>query len=213
MAEYGVEKEPLGIDGTTLSYLFAEAFKKRGIKVVHAKPTMDIARMIKTVDEIELMRITCANSEKAFAAIVDAIRPGIRECDLVGIGIKALYEEGDDHTEDLVCCSGYNTNPYGWSFTDKPLQVGDLVYIDVDGASYQGYKSCVYRTFCVRQGEPGAEGRLRGVPGHALRRHGHHQGRRHRLATCSTKWPDSPSTGATTPGLRSVPTRWATAWD
>jgi Xaa-Pro aminopeptidase len=94
------------------------------------------------------MRITCANSEKAFAAIVDAIRPGIREMDLVGIGIKALYEEGDDHTEDLVCCSGHNTNPYGWSFTDKPIQVGDLVYIDVDGASYQGYKSCIYRTFC-----------------------------------------------------------------
>jgi Xaa-Pro dipeptidase len=148
MAEYGVEKEPLGLDGTTLQYLFAEAFKKKGIQVVHGKPTMDFARMIKTKDEIELMRITCANSEKAFAAIVDAIRPGIRECDLVGIGIKALYEEGDDHTEDLVCCSGYNTNPYGWSFTDKPIRPGDLIYIDVDGASYQGYKSCVYRTFC-----------------------------------------------------------------
>ena len=148
MAEYGVEKEPLGIDGTTLSSLYAEAFRKRGIQAVHAKPTMDFARMIKTQDEVELMRITCANSEKAFAAIVDAIRPGIRECDLVGIGIKALYEEGDDHTEDLVCCSGFNTNPYGWSFTDKPIQVGDLIYIDVDGASYQGYKSCIYRTFC-----------------------------------------------------------------
>jgi Xaa-Pro aminopeptidase len=148
MAEYGVEKEPLGIDGTTLSYLYGGAFKKRGIEVVHAKPTMDLARMIKTEDEIELMRITCGNSETAFAAIAEAIRPGIRECDLVAIGIKALYEEGDDHTEDLVCCSGYNTNPYGWSFTDKPIRPGDLIYIDVDGASYQGYKSCVYRTFC-----------------------------------------------------------------
>jgi Xaa-Pro aminopeptidase len=148
MTEYGVEKEPLGIDGSTLQMLFAEAFKKKGIEVVHGKPTMDEARLIKTPDEIELMRITCANSEKAFADIVDAIRPGIRECDLVGIGIKALYEEGDDHTEDLVCCSGYNTNPYGWSFSDKPIRPGDLIYIDVDGASYQGYKSCVYRTFC-----------------------------------------------------------------
>jgi len=148
MAEYGVENEPLGIDGSTLQMLFAEAFRKKGIEVVHGKPTMDEARLIKTQDEIELMRITCANSEKAFAAIVDAIRPGVRECDLVGIGIKALYEEGDDHTEDLVCCSGYNTNPYGWSFSDKPIRPGDLVYIDVDGASYQGYKSCVYRTFC-----------------------------------------------------------------
>ena len=102
MKEHGVEEEPLGIDGTTLQMLYAEAFNKKRIKVVHGKPTMDKARLIKTQDEIELMRITCANSETAFAAIADAIRPGIRECDLVGIGIKALYEEGDDHTEDLV---------------------------------------------------------------------------------------------------------------
>ena len=148
MKEHGVEKEPLGIDGTTLQMIYAEAFTKKGINVVHGKPTLDEARWIKTKDEIELMRITCANSEKAFADIVDAIKPGIRECDLVGIGIKALYEQGDDHTEDLVCCSGYNTNPYGWSFTDKPIRPGDLIYIDVDGASYQGYMSCVYRTFC-----------------------------------------------------------------
>ena len=152
LAEHGVEKEPLGLDGSTLEMLYGEAFKKAGIEAVHAKVTLDEARMIKTRDEIELMRITCANSEKAFADIVDAIRPGIRECDLVGIGIKALYEQGDDHTEDLVCCSGHNTNPFGWSFTDKPISAGDLIYIDVDGASYQGYMSCIYRTFCCGKG-------------------------------------------------------------
>ena len=130
----------------------------------------------------------------------------------MGIGIKALYEEGCDHTEDLVCCSGHNTNPYGWSFTDKPLQVGDLVYIDVDGASYQGYKSCVYRTFCVRQGQRGAEGRLRGVPGDALRRHGDHQRRLHRLGSAREVAGFARSTGATTPGPRSVRTPSATVW-
>jgi Xaa-Pro aminopeptidase len=148
MAEYGVEKEPLAIDGSTLGHLFVEAFARRGITCMHGKPTMDYARMIKTVDEVELIKIACSNSERAFAAIVDAIRPGIRECDLVGIGLRELYAEGVDHTEDLVCMSGQNTNPYGWTFTDKMIRPGDLVYIDVDGASYQGYKTCIYRTFC-----------------------------------------------------------------
>lgn len=148
MAEHGLSGEPLAIDGTTCGMILERALTRGGIITAYGKPIMDRARMIKTADEIELMRITCGNSESAFAAIVDAIRPGIRECDLVGIGIKALYQEGADHTEDLVCCSGFNTNPYGWSFTDKPLRPGDLVYIDVDGNSYQGYKSCVYRTFC-----------------------------------------------------------------
>jgi Xaa-Pro dipeptidase len=66
----------------------------------------------------------------------------------VGIGIKELYAEGADHTEDLVCMSGENTNPYCWTFTDRMIRPGDLVYVDVDGASYQGYKTCIYRTFC-----------------------------------------------------------------
>ncbi|MCL6477578.1 MAG: Xaa-Pro peptidase family protein [Peptococcaceae bacterium] len=148
MHEHGLSNEPVGIDGTVLSMLYAEAFAKKGIKAVYAKQTMDNARMVKTVDEIEILRIAAANTEKAFAAVADAIRPGIRECDLVGIGLKALYEEGVDHTEDFVCMSGYNTNPYNWSFTDKPIRPGDLIYIDVDGAAYQGYKTCVYRTFC-----------------------------------------------------------------
>jgi hypothetical protein len=46
--------------------------------------------------------------------------------DLVGIGIKRLYEEGCDHTEDLVCMSGYNTNPYNRTFTDRAIRPGDL---------------------------------------------------------------------------------------
>ncbi|MEW6425219.1 MAG: Xaa-Pro peptidase family protein [Bacillota bacterium] len=148
MEDHGLKNEPVGIDGTALSMLYAEAFAKRGIKAVYAKQTMDNARMVKTVDEIEIIKIAAANTEKAFAAIAEAIRPGIRECDLVGIGLKALYEEGVDHTEDFVCMSGYNTNPYNWSFTDKPIRPGDLIYVDVDGAAYQGYKTCVYRTFC-----------------------------------------------------------------
>jgi Xaa-Pro dipeptidase len=148
MAQYGVEKETLAIDGSTLEHLYFEAFGRKGIQCMHGKPVMDFTRMIKTVDEIELIKISCSNAERAFAAITDAIRPGVRECDLVGIGIKELYLEGDDHTEDLVCMSGENTNPYGWTFSDRMIRPGDLVYIDVDGASYQGYKTCIYRTFC-----------------------------------------------------------------
>ncbi|MCM8711250.1 Xaa-Pro peptidase family protein [Clostridium sp. SYSU_GA19001] len=148
MEEAGVRDEPIGIDGTVLSAHYVEAFARRGITCKIAKSTMDKARMIKTVDEISIMRMVAANTEFAFAPIVEAIRPGVREMDLVGIGIKALYEQGCDHTEDLVCMSGYNTNPYNWTFTDRPIRPGDLVYIDVDGASYLGYKSCVYRTFC-----------------------------------------------------------------
>jgi Xaa-Pro dipeptidase len=79
--------------------------------------------------------------------MVDAIRPGVKDCEIVGIGLNALYAVGIVHSEDIVGMSGENTNPYNWTFTDKIIRPGDPVYIDVDAASYLGYKSCVYRTF------------------------------------------------------------------
>lgn len=148
MKETGVYGEILGLDGTVLSAHYIEAFARRGIKCKISKATMDKARMVKNSEEIKIMRQVASNTEFALNAIMKAIEPGIREMDLVGIGLNVLYQQGCDHTEDLVCMSGENTNPYNWTFTDKPIRPGDLVYVDIDGASYLGYKSCVYRTFC-----------------------------------------------------------------
>jgi Xaa-Pro aminopeptidase len=41
--------------------------------------------MVKTQDEIECMRITCAITEEAFDAVREAIRPGVRESDLAAM--------------------------------------------------------------------------------------------------------------------------------
>jgi Xaa-Pro aminopeptidase len=148
MAQHGVTKEPLGLDGSTSELLYHEAFKDVGIEAVDAKLTMFEARKIKNQDEIECHRIAAANADAAFADIVDAIRPGIRECDLVGIGMKRLYQEGADETMEFVCASGQRTNSLHIDYTDKQILAGDLVIIDINGNSYQGYKSCYYRTFC-----------------------------------------------------------------
>jgi Xaa-Pro aminopeptidase len=148
MAQHGVTKEPLGLDGSTSELLYQEAFKDVGINVVDAKKTMFEARKIKNQDEIECHRIAAANADAAFADIVDAIRPGIRECDLVGIGMKRLYQEGTDEANEFVCASGQRTNSLHIDYTDKQIQAGDLVIVDINANSWQGYKTCYYRTFC-----------------------------------------------------------------
>ncbi len=148
MAQHGVSKEPLGLDGCSLQLLYQEAFKDVGIKVVDGRRTMFEARKIKNQDEIECHRIACSIADAAFADIMDAIRPGVKECELVGIGMKRLYSEGADETMEFVLASGQRTNPLHIDFTDKPVAAGDLIVIDINGNSWQGYKSCYYRTFC-----------------------------------------------------------------
>jgi len=148
VAEHGLTNEPVALDCTTNWPLYEEAFKKRGIKIVDGKKVLFAARAIKNQDEIECMRISSGIAEAAFAAMQNAIRPGIKECELMGIGMERLYALGCDETMEFVVATGPRTNPLHIDYTDRIVRPGDLVVIDINGSSYNGYKSCYYRTFC-----------------------------------------------------------------
>jgi Xaa-Pro dipeptidase len=109
--------------------------------------TMFRARAIKNQDEIACMRMATNMADAAFADIADAIRPGLRECDIVAIGMKKFYEMGADETQEFVVASGPRTNPLYIDYTDRSIGAGDLIAVDVNGNSFNGYKSCYYRTF------------------------------------------------------------------
>ncbi len=148
MAEHGLTNEPLGIDGTQSEMLIHEGFGAKGIKTVDAKPAMFEARKIKNPDEIACVKMACSNAEAAFTDIAASIKPGIKECEIVGIGMNKLYALGADETMEFVCSSGPRTNPLWIDYTDRQVRPGDLVIVDINGNSFQGYKSCYYRTFC-----------------------------------------------------------------
>ena len=155
LAEHGLTDQPLGVDGSESELLLQEAFGEKGIKIVDAKHAMFEARKIKNQDEIECVRMACSNAEAAFVDIIDAIRPGVTECRLVGVGMKTLYSLGSDETQEFVCASGPRTNPLCIDFTDRQVRPGELVIVDINGNSWHGYKSCYYRTFCC--GKPTRE--------------------------------------------------------
>lgn len=146
----------VGLDGCGGQLLFAQLLREMGINhYVDATASMFHAREIKNEDEIACLRYSCHMADAAFADIADAIRPGIRECDLVGIGMKRLYEMGSDECLEFVCASGPRTNPLFIDFTDRAIAPGDLICIDINGASFQGYKTCYYRTFCCGKATQG----------------------------------------------------------
>ena len=147
IAEHGLTNEPLGLDGTKSEVLVSNAFASKGIKTVSAKGAMFEARKIKNQDEIECHKMAASNAEAAFDDMVKAIRPGVMECELVGVGMKALYSRGCDEAQEFVVASGPRTNPLWIDYTDRQIRPGELVVIDVCGNSFQGYKSCYYRTF------------------------------------------------------------------
>jgi Xaa-Pro aminopeptidase len=149
MEENDLRNPRVGLDGCINQLLVTKMLGEMGLNdYMDATHLMFGARAIKNEDEIACMKLACYSADAAFADIMDAIRPGIRECDLVGIGMKRLYEMGADEVQEFVCASGPRTNPLHIDFTDRAVAPGDLVVVDINGNSYMGYKSCYYRTFC-----------------------------------------------------------------
>ncbi len=128
-----------------LCYLRLQA---EGIKVVDGQQLMQQARLIKTQDEITLLATACMMVDAAYDELYRALRPGIRENECVGLVNKVLYDLGSEHVEGVNAISGERCSPHPHVYTDRALRPGDPAYFDILH-SYNGYRTCYYRTFAV----------------------------------------------------------------
>ncbi|WP_420183027.1 M24 family metallopeptidase (plasmid) [Haloarcula sp. KBTZ06] len=152
MEEYGVDREPMGIDvgnGTLI-----EKFEDRGVDVDTSAATdiMLDARKTKTRDEVECLRQVAAICEAGFQRITESAKPGKRESEVWGDTVGELWGHGAMAQGGYVT-SGPNTWPkHQANTTDRMIRPNDLVYADFYNIGYLGYRSCYYRTFSM--GEP-----------------------------------------------------------
>lgn len=144
LTEYGVEKEPLGIDILELSML--RALETEGIEVVDGMQAMLDAREIKTADEIELLKQAASMVDAAYEDVARAIRPGTRENELVAIANHRLYMMGSERVECVNSVSGGRGKPHCHTFSDRIIQPSDMIFLDIMH-SFNGYRTCYYRTF------------------------------------------------------------------
>jgi Xaa-Pro aminopeptidase len=152
MDEYGVKKEPMGIDVGNQSLI--SKFEERGVDVRPSEcaAVMEDARKVKTRDEIECLRMVAAICEAGFQRITDTAKPGMRESEVWGEATQELWRLGAMVQGGYVT-SGPNTWPkHQANTTDRAIRPGDLVYADFYNIGFMGYRSCYYRTFSI--GEP-----------------------------------------------------------
>ncbi|MBI4967122.1 MAG: aminopeptidase P family protein [Rhodospirillales bacterium] len=149
LVHYGIDKEPLGIDGLELPML--RALERQGIEIVDGQQAMLDAREIKTPDEIELLKLAAGMVDATYVDISRAIRPGTRENELVAIAHDRLFRLGSERVECVNSVAGPRGKPHSHTFSDRIIQPGDMVFLDIMH-SYNGYHTCYYRTFIC--GEP-----------------------------------------------------------
>jgi Xaa-Pro dipeptidase len=144
--DHGVLGQPIGIDIIELPFLFE--MQKAGVDVRDAQQLMLDARQIKNPDELMLLSQAAAMVDGVYHDIFEALKPGVRENEIVALANKRLYEMGSDQVEAINAVSGERCNPHPHNFTDRIIRPGEQAFFDIIH-SYNGYRTCYYRTMSV----------------------------------------------------------------
>lgn len=148
---HGLADEPIGVDVVELPQL--RALEDEGLRVVDAQALMMRARQIKTVDEIALLDQSAGLVDAAYDRLFDFLHVGVRENQAVSLVNRTLYDLGSEEVEAVNAISGGRCSPHPHVFSDRLIRPGDTAYFDIVH-SFQGYRTCYYRTFNVGSAKP-----------------------------------------------------------
>jgi Xaa-Pro aminopeptidase len=146
LADAGVAGMPVGVDFAELSMLFE--LQRQGVDVRDGQQVMLDARQLKSADEIALLSTAAAMVDGVYQEITDALKPGVRENEIVALANQRLYEMGSDDVESINAVSGERCNPHPHNFSDRMIRPGEQAFFDIMH-SFNGYRTCYYRTFSV----------------------------------------------------------------
>jgi len=146
LEKHGIgQQEPVGVD--VLDSQLIWALQDAGYCIGDGQDVMLKARMIKTQDEIQIMRDAAATVDAAFYRAAQAILPGVRENDIQAEVAHELHRLGSQWVLNVQLTSGERTHPHPHLSSDRLLRTGDLVFLDIQTV-YNGYQTCYYRTLC-----------------------------------------------------------------
>jgi Xaa-Pro aminopeptidase len=151
LTDAGLADLPIGVDIVEPAFLFE--LQRQGLEVRDVQQDMLDARQIKSSDEIVLLSQAAAMVDGVYQNIVDVLKPGIRENDIVALANQRLYEMGSDQVEAINAVSGERCNPHPHNFSDRIIRPGDTCFFDIIH-SFNGYRTCYYRTLNVGSSTP-----------------------------------------------------------
>lgn len=106
-------------------------------------------RSIKSPDELACLRKGVEISEIAVQSVLDQIRPGMTEQQVVGLAQQALYANGAEYeAHPIYVLSGVSSSHAISRPTRKPLVKGEIIQLNL-GARVDGYSPSVGLPICL----------------------------------------------------------------
>ncbi len=142
----------LGLERVNAGAAIALAGEK--LRIVDAQRPVELARAIKSDEELKCVRNSIAATERAVAALREALRPGLREQELWSLLHQGVIAQGADYVETRLLNAGRRTNPWFQEAGENVIGENELVALDTDVVGCFGYYCDFSRTFHAGPGRP-----------------------------------------------------------
>jgi Xaa-Pro dipeptidase len=137
----------LGLDESAFAQIDEFVRVLPEVTLADGDAVMQRVRLVKTPADIALMQEAAAIGDAVTQSAIAAVRPGVRETDVVAEAMHTLYSLGGEmaHVATPFVASGEHMSPPNRHASDKIIREGDIVFIDI-GAQYNGHYADVGRT-------------------------------------------------------------------
>jgi Xaa-Pro aminopeptidase len=125
----------------------AIALAATGLCVVDAQQPVELARAIKSREEIKCVEASLRATEIAVGKLRDAIEPGQTENQLWSVLHQSVIAQNGDYCETRLLNSGGRGNPWFQESSSKVIDENELILLDTDVVGCHGYYSDFSRTF------------------------------------------------------------------
>lgn len=125
----------------------AIALKAQGLRIVDAQEPVEMARAIKSSEEMKCVNASLRATEVAVEKLRAAIRPGLSENELWSVLHQSVIEQNGDYCETRLLNAGARTNPWFQETSTHRIGENELIALDTDVVGCHGYYSDFSRTF------------------------------------------------------------------
>ena len=123
--------------------------EKLGVRVELATPVLREGRMIKDADEVAELRRAGAAIDAVHRRVPTWLRAGRTEREVAADIAEAIVAGGHRTVEFVIVGSGPNGADPHHEVSDRVIEDGDIVVVDIGGAVPSGYNSDSTRTYVV----------------------------------------------------------------
>ncbi len=132
----------------------ALALAEQGFAIVDAQEPVEMARAIKSPEEMKCVIASLRATEIGVAKLRAAIRPGLTEAELWSVLHQSIIAQNGDYVETRLLNAGRRTNPWFQEAGDNVIGENELIALDTDVVGCHGYYADFSRTFHSGPGRP-----------------------------------------------------------